>query len=206
MSKLVNDLIRDGYLKNDVIIDSFEYVKRIEFLPEELEQDAEADVALPIGFGQTISQPRVVAFMLELLEPQRGQKILDVGSGSGWTTALLASIVGSDGKVIAIDVVESLTQFGKKNNNKFGFVENGIVEFYTANGRQGFPLQAPYDRILVSASVANEVPQALKDQLKVGGKMVIPYRDSIVYFEKKGRDDFDEEWFPGFSFVPFVDN
>jgi len=206
MSKLVNDLIRDGYLKSDAIIDALERVRRIEFVPKELELQVDADVALPIGYGQTISQPLVVAIMLELLDPQKGQRILDVGSGSGWTTALLANIVGSEGKVVAIDIINALTEFGRINADKYGFVKNGIAEFHNADGNNGFPAQAPYDRILVSASTSDDIPQALKDQLKIGGKMVIPYRNSIIYLEKEGENKFYREEFPGFTFVPFVIN
>ncbi|MDP1884525.1 MAG: protein-L-isoaspartate O-methyltransferase [Candidatus Moranbacteria bacterium] len=203
---MVNNLIRDGYLKSDAIIEALEHIRRIEFVPEELELEVDADVALPIGYGQTISQPLVVAIMLELLDPQKGQKILDVGSGSGWTTALLAHIVGSEGKVVAVDIIGALSDFGRANADKFGFVKNGIAEFHNADGSKGFPDQAPYDRILVSASVNDEIPQALKDQLKIGGKMVIPYRNSIIYLEKESADKFYKEEFPGFTFVPFIIN
>lgn len=204
MSKLVNNLIRNGYLKSDAIIEAFEHINRIEFVPEGLELEVEADVALPIGYGQTISQPLVVAIMLDLLDPKEGQKILDVGSGSGWTAALLAHIVGSKGKVIAIDIIKELSEIGRKNADKYGFVKNGIAEFYNADGSAGFLTQAPYDCILVSASVAEDIPQALKDQLKIGGKMVVPVRNSIVYLEKESEDKFYKEEFPGFSFVPFI--
>lgn len=206
MSKLVNNLIRDGYLKSDAIIGALEHIRRIEFVPKELELEVDADVALPIGYGQTISQPLVVAIMLELLDPKKGQKILDVGSGSGWTTALLAHIVGPEGKVIAVDIIQALAEFGERNADKFGFVKKGIAEFHNADGSKGFPSEAPYDRILVSASASDEIPQALKDQLKIGGKMVIPYRNSIVYLEKESADKFYKEEFPGFTFVPFVIN
>ena len=203
MSQLVNNLIKEGYLKTDSIIDAFSEIERIEFVPEELELQAEANVALPIGYGQTISQPMTVALMLELLAPESGQKILDVGSGSGWITALLAHIVGEKGKVIGIEIVTELLEMGKRNNEKYSFVTKGIAEFYNANGSKGFPEQAPFDRIIVSAS-AQEVPEPLKQQLKVGGKMVIPVRNSLWYLEKRGEDDFHKEEFPGFVFVPLV--
>jgi protein-L-isoaspartate(D-aspartate) O-methyltransferase len=204
MSKIVNDLMQLGYLKTDAIIEAFERINRIEFVPKEMELQASVNVALPIGYGQTISQPLVVAFMLELLDPQEGQKILDVGSGSGWTTALLADVVGQKGKVISLEIIEELLEVGKKNADKFGFVKNGIAEFYNADGNYGFPAQAPYDRILVSASAASEIPPALKEQLAVGGKMVLPVRDSVIYVEKRAEDDFYEEKFPGFIFVPLI--
>lgn len=204
MSKLTNDLIRFGYLKTDAIIEAFERINRIEFVPKEMELQANIDVALPIGCGQTISQPLVVIFMLELLDPQEGQKILDIGSGSGWTTALLSDIVGQKGKVISLEIIEKLLKKGEKNADKFGFVKNGIAEFYNVDGNNGFPSQAPYDRILVSASAAYEIPSALKKQLAVGGKMVLPVQNSIIYIEKISEDDFCEEKIPGFTFVPLI--
>jgi len=203
MSKLVNDLIQKGYLKSDPVIDAFSEISRMEFVPKELELEAEEDIALPIGYGQTISQPLVVAFMLELLDPQRGQKILDVGSGSGWTTALLSYIAGAEGKVIGIERIKELKEFGERNADKFGYVRKGIAEFVEGDGSQGFPEKEPYDRILVSA-VSYEVPGALKDQLKVGGKLVMPIGNSVIYLEKKGENDFYKEEFTGFYFVPLV--
>jgi protein-L-isoaspartate(D-aspartate) O-methyltransferase len=203
MSRLVNNLIRNGYLKNDLIIEAFAEINRIEFLPKELEAQADADVALPIGFGQTISQPMTVAFMLELLDPQRGQNILDVGSGSGWTSALLAYVVGSQGKIIAVERFPELMEFGKKNADKFGYVKKGIAEFYDGDGSKGFLEKAPFDRILVSAE-AETVPEELKKQLKIGGKMVIPMKNSIWYLEKKSEEDFEKEEYPGFAFVPLI--
>lgn len=203
MSRLVNDLVSKGYLRSDIIIEAFSKVHRIEFIPDDLAAQAEADIALPIGFGQTISQPMTVAFMLELLDPKPGQNILDVGSGSGWTTGLLSHIVGEKGKVTAMELIEELCKIGEKNVKKFGFIKKGIAEFYPGSAENGFASNAPYNRILVSASV-DEIPSALKDQLILGGKMVIPVNNSIWYVEKKGNDDFYIEKFPGFSFVPFL--
>jgi protein-L-isoaspartate(D-aspartate) O-methyltransferase len=203
MSKLVNDLMIKGYLRSDLIIEAFSEISRIEFVPRELELEAEEDIALPIGFGQTISQPLVVAFMLELLDPQRGHKILDVGSGSGWTTAMLSYIVGEGGKVIGIERIKEIREFGERNTEKYSFVKKGIAQFLEADGSKGLPEEAPFDRILVSA-VSYEIPGALKAQLKIGGKLVMPIRNSIVYLEKKGEDEFYKEEFPGFYFVPLV--
>lgn len=204
MNRLVNDLIKDGYLKTDLIIDAFSEMNRIEFVPFHLESQAEANIPLPIGYGQTISQPLTVAIMLELLDARRGQNILDIGSGSGWTTALLSYIAGEEGKVMAIERIAELCEFGRKNVDKFGFVKKGIAEFHCADGNKGFLRNAPYDRILVSAA-ASDVPQPLKDQLKIGGKMVIPVHNDIWYLEKKSKDDFYKEEFPGFAFVPLIE-
>ena len=203
MSRLVNNLIREGYLRTDAVIDAFSKVHRVEFVPDDLASQAEADIPLPIGWGQTISQPLTVAFMLELLDPQKGQHVLDIGSGSGWTTALLAHIVGEEGSVIAIEKIRELCEFGKKNASKFDFTKKGIVEFHCQSAENGFEKKAPYDRILVSATV-DEIPLALKNQLTNGGKMVIPVHNEIWYVEKLSSVEFKIEKFPGFAFVPFV--
>ncbi len=100
---LIDSLIKEGWLKTERIIEAFGKIKRADFLPEDMRNLAELNEALSIGQGQTISQPLVVAFMIEKLGPQPGDKILDIGSGSGWTSALLAEIVGEKGKVFALD-------------------------------------------------------------------------------------------------------
>lgn len=204
MSRLVNDLIRTGYLRTDIVIDAFSEIHRHEFVPDDLVQQSEANIALPIGFGQTISQPATVAFMFELLDLKKGQNILDVGSGSGWTTGLIAYIVGEKGRVTGLEVIKELCEYGKNNVEKFSFVKKGIAEFHAVSGVEGFEKNAPYDRILVSAA-SDGIPSALKKQLAVGGKMVLPVFNNIWYVEKKGEDDFAIEKFPGFTFVPFVE-
>ncbi len=203
MSRLVNNLIRFGYLRSDLVIDAFWEIDRIEFIPESLSSESNADVALPIGYGQTISQPRTVGFMFELLQPKRGQTILDIGSGSGWTSALLGYIVGEKGKVISVERIHELCEFGKNNIEKFGYISKGIVECFEGDGYLGNDIYAPYDRILVSAAV-DDIPEALKRQLKIGGIMVIPMHNDIWFVEKRGENDFYKEEFPGFSFVPLI--
>ena len=102
MDSLIRDLIYQGYLKTDRIVDAFSKIKRVDFVPEELQDAAQANIPLPIGHGQTISQPLTVAFMLELLQPKLGDKVLDLVAGAGWTTALLAPIGGKHGKVVGL--------------------------------------------------------------------------------------------------------
>lgn len=190
-------------MRTDRIIDAFSEISRIEFLPEEFALQADADVAFPIGYGQTISQPSTVALMFELLDPQEGHKILDVGSGSGWTAALLSYIAGEKGKVIAIERKEELKKVGENNADKFKYIKDGRARFFSGDGSLGFSREAPYDRILVSAS-ANVIPEELKKQLKIGGKMVIPVKNSIVFLERKSEDEFVKEEYAGFSFVPLI--
>ncbi len=201
---LLDDLIKRGWLKTEKIIKAFEEIKRVDFLPENVKDLAELNEALPIGRGQTISQPLVVAFMLELLKPEKGDKILDVGSGSGWTSALLAHIVGKEGKIIAIEIIPELTEFGKKNVKKYNFVEKGIVKFVCADGSRGYQDEAPFDKILASAS-AREIPKAWKEQLKIGGRIVTPIGSSIWFFLKKSDKEFEGTEYPGFVFVPLIE-
>ncbi|MFZ2189072.1 MAG: protein-L-isoaspartate O-methyltransferase [Candidatus Moraniibacteriota bacterium] len=205
MSKLVNDLVRKGCLRISRTVDAFSEISRLEFLPEEFVMQADVDVALPIGYGQTISQPSTVALMFELLDPQEGHRVLDVGSGSGWSTALLAYIVGEKGKVFAVERKEGLLEMGEYNVDKFKYIEDGRVKMVLGDGSVGLPSEAPFDRILVSAS-AEEIPGELKKQLKIGGKMVIPVRNNLIYLEKKSEDEFTKEEYPGFSFVPLISN
>ena len=201
---LIDSLIREGWLKTPRIIDAFKKIKRIDFLPDDMKDLAEFNEALPIGFGQTISQPLVVAFMIELLDPQPGDKILDIGSGSGWTTALLAEIVNQKGRVVAIEIIPELKEFGEKNTAKYNFIEKGVVEFICADGSKGYKKEAPFDKILCSAAVQTEIPQSWKKQLKAGGRIVTPIGSSIWLLVKKSEEEFEEIEFPGFAFVPLV--
>jgi len=200
---LVESLIKNNWLKTPIIIEAFKKVKREEFVLENMRDMAELNEALPIGFGQTISQPLVVAFMLEQLAPKLGDKILDIGSGSGWTSALLAEIVGSQGKVIAIELIPELKELGEKNAAKYEFIEKGIVKFICADGSKGYQSEAPFNAILASAS-AQELPEEWKKQLKAGGRVVAPIKNSIWVFIKKSENDFEELEYPGFAFVPLI--
>lgn len=201
---LIENSIQEGWLKTPRVIDAFKKVKREDFLPEDIHGLAEQNTALPIGFGQTISQPLVVAFMLELLEPKPGDKVLDVGAGSGWTAALLAEIVGEKGRVVSMEIVPELADFGRENVEKYGFIRRGTVDFLCADGSKGYEKEAPYDNILVSAA-AVKVFDAWKKQLKVGGSIVSPMNSSIWKYKKVGEDEFEKKEYPGFIFVPLVE-
>lgn len=193
-------------MKTPSIIEAFEKVDRKDFVLEELKDKAYLNTPLPIGFGQTISQPLTVAFMLELLQPQAGNKILEVGSGSGWQTALLAHIIsggGGSGKVFAAELIPELMAFGRKNVAQYGFIKKGIVEFHSFNATKGMPENASFDRI-VSAASSEEIPSAWKEQLKIGGRLVAPVKGSIVLLTKKSETEFKAEEYPGFAFVPLI--
>lgn len=200
MKELVRELKAEGVLKTPAVVEAFLKNDRKMFVPEELQDEAYLDVPLPIGEGQTISQPYTVAFMMELLGPEQGQKILDIGFGSAWTTGILASIVGEEGRVYGLEIVPELFAFGKNNLKKFRYKN---IKLYHQSGWEGLPEEAPFDRILVSAA-ASEVPQALKEQLKTGGRMVIPVGSSIKLIKRIDENKFEEEDYPGFAFVPLV--
>lgn len=200
---LVENLIQEGWLKTPRIIEAFKKVKRIDFLPEDVKNLSEINEALPIGYGQTISQPLVVAFMLELLQPESGDKILDIGAGSGWTSALLGEIVGEKGKIIAVELIPELKGFGEENVSGYSFVKKGIVSFFSADGSKGYEKEAPFDKILVSAA-AVKIPEEWKKQLKIGGNIVSPVNSSICQFIKRAENKFEKKEYPGFIFVPLV--
>jgi protein-L-isoaspartate(D-aspartate) O-methyltransferase len=184
----------------DSVTQAFDKFHRVNFLPKSTKALAGLDMPLEIGFGQTSSQPTTVRWMLEKLEAKPGEKILDVGSGSGWTTALLSSIVGEKGEVYAVEKVPQLMKMGADNCKKAKVVN---AKFFEAGDRFGLPDEAPYDRILVSAS-ADELPTDLIDQLKVGGRLVIPVRNSVSVIDKTGNRIYSCVEYPGFLFVPLI--
>lgn len=206
--ELVEQLIKEDYLKTPAIIEAFRKINRADFLPDDLKNDAGVNAPLPIGFGQTISQPLTVAFMLELLQPKAGDKILDIGSGSGWQTTILAYIVNkncqkSGGKVFAIERIPELMEFGKQNIAKYDFLKKGIVEIKCADGSLGWPEEVPFDKIIAAAS-GEKISQAWKEQLKIGGRLVVPIKGSIWLLVKESKTKFIEEEYPGFAFVPLI--
>lgn len=182
------------------IDDAFEVINRADFLPAESKNNAYADAPIPIGYGQTNSQPTTVRLMLEWLDPLPGQKILDVGSGSGWTTALLAHLADKNGEVYAVEKVPELVDTGRDNCDKAGIAN---ARFFAAGKDLGLPDFAPFDRILVSAA-ANAVPKDLLDQLEINGRLVIPVKTSILIINKIGADNYETEEHAGFMFVPLI--
>lgn len=180
--------------------DAFRAVPRDNFLPPDLADHSAMDDLLPIGHGQTNSQPTTVALMLDWLEVEPGSKVLDVGSGSGWTSALLAHLVGDQGRVDAVEIVPELVDLGRDNVEKLGFQN---VLFHQAGSVLGLPHGAPYDRILVSAE-AKELPKVLIEQLVPGGRMVVPVKGSIVVVDKEPNGSLTKLEHPGFVFVPLI--
>ncbi len=195
--ELVDYLVKEGVLSTPRVIDAFRFVDRGKFVLQQYAGEAYNDGPLPIGFGQTISQPTTVAFMLELLQPQEGEEILDVGSGSAWTTALLAQLAGPKGRITGVDIYEDLVVLGRAHLQPYHFQN---VEIVRAQKSVGIPGRS-FDRILVSAS-APQLPSALVDQLKPGGRMVIPVLESVFSVDKLPDGKIIQEEHFGFLFVP----
>jgi len=202
MRQLIHTLIERGVLKTYNIINAFQEIDRKDFVLPEYATHAYVDTALPIGNGQTISQPTTVAILLELLQPQKGDTILDVGSGSGWTTALLAVIVGKQGSVYGVERIPELVAFGRDNLKKYTYRNTKITQ---SRSRLGLPEHAPYNRILVSAT-SKSVPQELLDQLKIKGVMVLPIGNAVWKIQKTAKEQFTKDALEGFAFVPLVNS
>lgn len=199
---LLEDLVEEGYITTPEYLEAFRRIRRDDFLPAGMELEAGVNAPLPIGHDQTISQPLTVAFMLEMLSPQPGQRVLDIGSGSGWTTALLAQIVGATGHVYAVELIPELYEFGKSNVAKFQFKN---VTMLCGDGTKGLLEHGPFDRIQVAAA-AKKIPQVLLDQLKIGGKMIIPTQaDDLRLVERTSAKEYKTKIFPGFLFVPLME-
>lgn len=173
-------LLREYGIKDRRVLDAFQCIPRHEFLPEEAEEKSYRDQAVPIGCGQTISQPYVVALMLEKLELKPNDKVLEIGSGSGYVSALLSLLVK---KTVGIELEIDLATRSKKVLEKLK-IDN--VEIFCKDGYNGHPARAPYDAILLSAA-PEALPENLLDQLKPDGKLLLPvgkFDQLLVLYEQ----------------------
>jgi protein-L-isoaspartate(D-aspartate) O-methyltransferase len=201
--EMVEGLLSRGYLRKGRVSAALLRVERHHFLPRELWPHAYEDRPLPIGEGQTISAPHMVAMMAELLELAPGMKVLEVGAGSGYHAAVLAEMV-RPGQVFSVEIISKLAEGAENNLRRAGYEDE--VHIIRADGSRGLPAQAPFDRISVAAA-APQVPPPLKEQLKEGGIMLVPVgamggQDLILVRRKGGSCT--ETSVGGVIFVPLV--
>lgn len=201
-NRMVEEQLRAAGIKSDAVLAAMRNVPRHLFVPDHLKQQAYDDTPLPIGSGQTISQPYIVAFMTELLEPAPGTKVLEIGTGSGYQTAILASL-GCN--VYTIELVESLSAEAEKT---FAALGCGSIRTKQGSGYAGWPEEAPFDAIIVTAA-PDRIPDRLIEQLKDGGRMVIPVgspygAQSLKLIEKKDGKTIETDLLP-VRFVPMVE-
>ncbi len=193
-TELIESLKSQGFPKQ--IIEAFKKVKREKFISENIKSLAYEDIALPLEKGATISQPYTIAFMLALLELKENQKILEIGSGSGYVLALISKII-KKGKIYGIEIIENLAKRSKEILKK-----DKKITIINISGSNGLPEKSPFDRMLISAA-SNEIPSHLYSQLKDNGILVTPVKNSIFKIKKeKGKIKMHE--FSGFVFVPLV--
>lgn len=186
-------------MKNTAKLDkAFAKYSRKYFLLERTKNSADIDAPIYIGYGQTNSQPTTVRNMLTWLDVKNGDNVLDVGSGSAWTTALLSYLVGKSGHVTAVEIVPELLEFGRHNCEK---LKISNADFYLAQHQLGYPPNAPYQKILVSAG-AKSIPQELLDQLTPSGTMVIPVGQNIEVITKQSNGSIRKKTHYGYAFVP----
>jgi protein-L-isoaspartate(D-aspartate) O-methyltransferase len=198
--RMVRDQIQKRGVNDKLVLESMRNVPRHLFVPDELKSRAYEDRPLPIGYGQTISQPYIVAYMTEVVNVGRGDKVLEIGAGSGYQAAVLAEIVD---KVYTIEIVPELGQIAADRMKNLGY-DN--VEVKTGDGFYGWEEHAPFDAIVVTAA-AEYIPPPLIQQLKDGGKMVIPVGSpfmvqNLMLVEKRGGKVRTRTLFP-VRFVPF---
>ena len=198
--QLIKSLKEEGFSKE--IINAFSKVRREEFLPDNMKLRAYDDTALPIGEGQTISQPYTIATMLSLLSFKKSEKVLEIGSGCGYVLALISEIVGTKGKVYGIEIIKSLA-----NKSGINLQDYNNTEVYNKNGSDGLIEKSPFDRIIISAAI-EEIPEKLIEQLEESGIIVAPigsqYKQTLTSFQKVNNKLEVREEIPGFVFVPFV--
>ena len=197
--RLVDTLRRQGI--NERVLEAMMQVKRELFVPSRISDQAYEDHPLPIGEGQTISAPHMVAMMCDYLELEKGEKVLEIGAGSGYHAAVTAELIGEKGHVYTIERIKWLADFSRENLKRAGYKH---VTVQLGDGTLGLPEHAPYDKISVTCA-APDVPPPLVEQLKTGGKMVIPVGRymQVLYLVNK-TDGVKKERKCSVVFVPLV--
>jgi protein-L-isoaspartate(D-aspartate) O-methyltransferase len=197
---MVETQLKTRDITDQQVLQAMPKVLREKFIPSGYKEQAYSDSPIPIGHGQTISQPYIVAKMCQLLELKPTDKILEIGAGSGYQAAILAEIVE---QVIGIEIVPELAEKARKTLEKLGYQN---VKIITGDGKKGYAKQAPYNGIIAAAAAA-KIPPAWKDQLKTGGKIVAPIKQRLgqrLVIYTKQENGWKQELDSGVAFVPLV--
>lgn len=202
---LVEALVEEGVIRSKIVREAMLKVPREEFVPSHLRDYAYEDTPLPIGYGQTISAPHMVALMCEEAQLAPGMRVLEVGTGSGYHAAVIAEIVGSKGAVYTIERLAELAAFARKNLARTGYLDK--ITLIIGDGSMGYPPAAPYDRIIVTAA-APQVPPPLINQLATEGIIVIPIGDrfnqTLYVVRKKSDGSIEYRTVTPCLFVPLI--
>jgi len=193
----------EGFVPDEKVLRAMLRVPRHRFVPEHEQRAAYIDRPLEIGHGQTISAPHMVAIMCEILELAEGHKVLEIGAGSGYNSAVMAELVGKTGHIYTVERIESLASFARKNLKETGY---NNVTVLLENGSMGYPSYAPYDRIAVTCA-APYIPETLLEQLKPGGIMVIPvgsYSQELIRVKKDSNGNIRKKKKGEVIFVPMI--
>lgn len=204
--KMIDRLSQSGYINTEKVRKAMEAVPREEFIPASNRPYAYVDQPLPIGEGQTISAPHMVAMICEILELEKGMKILEIGTGFGYNAAVVSKIIGKNGHLYSIERIDSLANTAKDNLKRTGLDDN--ITVIIGDGTKGYKEEAPFDRIYGTAS-APSVPEPLKEQLKIGGIMLVPvgeqqYFQDLVYIKRKSDNEYERKSIGGVAFVPMI--
>ncbi len=192
--------LRDEFNLSESVVNAMIEVPRHLFIPPYYRNEAYNDYPLPIGHGQTISAPHMVAIMCNLLDLQDGMKILEIGTGTGYHAAVVSRIVGEKGRVITIERVPELAEKAKEIYESLGYKNIHVI---VGDGSKGYEKEAPYDRIYVTAS-APKIPESLLFQLKHGGKLLIPVGDFIQHLYIVEKDEYGQIHRKSWGAVRFV--
>ncbi len=198
--RMIEQQLKGRDITDENVLEAMRKVDRKTFVPEDMKRHAYEDTPLPIGKDQTISQPYIVAYMAQVLEIGKNEKVLEVGSGCGYNAAVLAQMASH---VYSVEIIEWLADLAKKNLEAEG-IKNVSVRF--GDGYKGWPEHAPFDKIILTAATP-EIPKPLKEQLSIGGKILGPVSNTyqkLILLEKTGEDEFEEHDMLHVRFVPMT--
>ena len=206
---MIQELVKDGYVSSKEIIRAMGEIHREQFVLEEERSRAYENLPLSTGGGLFVSQPSTAGFLLELLKPKQGEKILVIGAGTGWIAGIIIAIISKEkkegiqkGKVIAIEPDEESSHVATKNLERYSYISDGVAEVINDVWNSEKVLQGPYDGIIVLRGI-KKIPQFWYDTVRVGGRIIVPIGESIFVKEKTSGTEFKTREYFGFNFPQF---